>query len=107
MENCAIIKQLPVQNFLNPKGIKLLEIINKNQERSCNDLIRTIEDQGLMKKSSIFRYIKCFLKFELLEKSDRKKKENGFINYKLSEEGIKTLNFFSDYICKKNRRFPK
>ena len=86
--------RLPISNFLNEKGITLLKFINEHPQFLCKNLIEEISKMSLMKRSSVFRYIKCFLRYGLIEKSDRKRKGDGYIKYKLSDKGIKILKFF-------------
>lgn len=85
---------LPIKNFLNEKGIRLLKIINEEPQLICNNLVGFIEKMPLMMRSSVFRYIKCFLRYDLIEKSDRTRKKNGYVKYSLSDKGKETLKFF-------------
>ncbi len=85
--------RLPIINFLNEKGITLLKFINEQPQLLCKNLIEEISKMSIMKRSSVFRYIKCFLRYDLIDKSDRKRKEDGYIKYKISDKGIKALKF--------------
>ncbi len=90
----SFLEKLPIRNFLSEKGITLLKFIEDNPQLYCSKLVIEVEKDGLMNRSSLFRYLKCFTEYSLIEKSERKKAENGYINYKLSKRGYETLKLF-------------
>ncbi len=85
-----------MKNFINQKGIKLLDLINEREQLFCNILVGELKEKNIMSRSSFYRYIHSFEKWGLIEKSDRKKKENQyFVRYQLSSKGFKLITFLN------------
>lgn len=94
MEEIYFHENLPLKNFLNRKGITILNILDVENQIFIQNLVEEIERNNLMVRSTIFRYIKCFLEYDLVVKERRRIRNGNLVSYRLSDKGRTILEIF-------------
>lgn len=94
-------KEFSIKHFLNEYSInmlRILKLISKNNEVSCNEfLINSILKIGFS-RSSFFRYLDALNSYELIKRYDLGINESGHqVFYEISAKGNKLLEIYSKY----------
>ena len=89
-----------MRNFLNESGISLIMHINDNAHLTVENLIKSAKKALMIKRSAFFRYTFCFIEYGLINRTERRKKNGGFIKYFLTEKGLMTIQFFLENFTK-------